>query len=143
MPIEVAASVLLDRPRPVVRRYLISRWVDPDKKGIAVGRVIHAASGADIPEGRAREVLAAFDEAESRVEEAIEWPSPQVFEVEVYGVRWKYELQSRDAHQTKLDMLYVQAGFMARVPGMRTLMKKAMRREVARLQKWAAGDPKH
>lgn len=33
MSVEVSAFVVLDQPRPVVRRYLISRWVDPDKEG--------------------------------------------------------------------------------------------------------------
>lgn len=106
-----------------------------------MGRVTHAANGVAIREGRAREVLAAFDEAESRVEDATDSRSPQSFEVEAYGVLWKYELESRDAHQTKLHLLYVQSGFMARVPGMRTLMKKAMRREVARLQRWLPAIP--
>lgn len=58
MSVQVSAYVVLDQPRPVVRRYLISRWVDPDKEGKVIGRVLAATSeGPTATPGRARDVL--------------------------------------------------------------------------------------
>ena len=139
MRVQVSASVVLDQPRPVVRRYLISRWVDPDKEGKVVGRVFAGADeGPTATTGRARDVLPAFEVATSREEERSSPTSRQAFEVEVYGVLWRYELEARGPQQTGLHMVYVQAGFMARVPGMRMLMTRAMERETNRLRRWAA-----
>ncbi len=136
MSIELARSVVLDVPRSVVRGYLISRWVDADNIGVAVARVIHGPGSPTA--GRARDVLPAFHEAASRDEDVSERSPKQAFEVEAYRVMWRYELEAREPHRTGLQMVYVQGGFMAHVPGMRWLMRKAMEREVARLHRWAA-----
>jgi hypothetical protein len=136
MSIEVARSVVLDVPLSVVRGHLISRWVDADNIGVADARVIHGPGGASA--GRARDVLPAFHAVASRDDGGTARPQNQVFEVEAYKVMWRYELEALEPYRTGLHLVYVQGGFMARVPGIRRLMRKAMEREAARLQKWAA-----
>ncbi len=139
MPLEVSATAVLDRPQRVVRRHLISRWVEPDRKGIAVARGLRGAAKSEIPEGPAINTLPAFDEAESRIEDETRLASRQAFEVEAYQVTWRYELEAAGPQRTTLHVRYAQGGFMARVPGMRRLMTRAMEREIARLQRWAVG----
>jgi hypothetical protein len=139
MPLEVMATVVLNRPQRAVRRYLIARWIEPDSKRIVVARNLRGAAGSETADGPAITALPAFDEAESRVEDESGVPSRQAFEVEAYQVAWRYEMEPLGAEQTALHVRYAQGGFMARVPWMRSLMTKAMERETARLQRWADG----
>ena len=137
MPLEVVATAVLNRPPRVVRRYLIARWIEPDKKGVVLARDLRGAAGSETAEGPAITALPAFDKAESRLEDESGMASRQTFEVEAYHVAWRYELEPLGPEQTALHMRYAQGGFMARVPWMRSLMTKAMARELARLQRWA------
>jgi hypothetical protein len=131
---EVAASVVIPRPRSAVRRFLIRRWVDADRIGVATARVL---AGAGIHSGRAQQVLPAFDAEVSRTEGASSTEGPHAFEVEAYRVLWRYVLAAVDKDTTRLEMTWIQSNWVGRLPGIRSFMAWGMRRETARLARWA------
>ena len=134
MSTEVAASVLLPKPRSVVRQYLIGRWVEPDITGVVEARV---TAGGVARSGPASTVLPAFDAEVSGAENLAETAGPQAFEVQAHGVLWRYVVVVADGHTTRLNMAWVQANWIGRLPGIRTLMAKGMEREKTRLARWA------
>jgi len=135
MSTEVTATVLLPKPRSLVRQHLIGRWTKPDMTGVVAARVV---AGAEAHSGPARTILPAFDAAVTNGDAATGTNDEQAFEVEAHGVLWRYTLQALDERTTRVQMAWVQANWVGKLPGIRAFMTKGIERERTRLERWAS-----
>ena len=88
MAAEVDATVVLAKPRPVVRRHLLSRWVEAAKIGKVTARVLGGAvAAAGVGMQDIGTLLNSVDVATAGADLDFDKTGPEAFEVEAYGRR--------------------------------------------------------